>query len=488
MIYNNTIAIVSDSEITSQEIKGMLVLLREVDNVQCLEYFDAEEEIKKTSPRVIILHAIENDKNCIKLLKKIRSDESTKKTPVLLYAEYSNTDFIVEAFDNGISEIINKPLKDYELIIRIIWAIQKSEAENMSRIKDAFLCKLGIIDEKTGFYKEEFSLKFLETVISKTKINKQKSCLMMIKTDTAIKNEMNKDTLMKKLRSSIRTNDVMATRDDTTYYLFLSKSKLNGIYSVYERLSNKLGPMISVSASAVEVQDEIFEDIINVLDFVLTKNKSTNEIVVAQKQDYIDMYQNIENEELGIAKILEDESEKAVDEIYDELSAVEKIENEIEEDTVNLGLQILQEKVEEIQEKENPKEAILKKKEKEQQEIDERNAILYKQSYAKKLTMVVEPLLKKYAGKFQKEYKVLDANINVSPYETFMRFDKDNIKLNFEMAYDGLKTIHFNLSIYALETEIEADTVDIEVMDFDTQKLDIILKTITEEYKNYLEN
>ncbi len=491
MAYNNTVAIISNSEFTVQEIKGMLVLLRDIDNVECFEYFDAEEEIKKSLPSVIILHANENDKNCIKLLKKIRQEETTKKIPVILYAEYSNTDFIIEAFDNGVSDILTQPLKDYELIIRVIWAIQRSEIENMNKIKDLFLCKLGITDENTGFYKEEFSLKFLETVVNQAKENKQKSCLLMIKANSTIEKEVDKELLMKTLKNTIRMNDTIATKDENSYYIFLSKSKLNGVYSVYERLASRLAPMIATSASAVEIQDEIFDDIINVLDFAISKNETNDEITIVQKQDFLDMYQNDENEELGIAQLLDDnrdeEAEVTTDEIYEEIAAYE--EEEITEDeTVNLGLKIMQEKVEEIQQQEDPKEALIRKKEKEMQEIDERNAILYKQSYAKKLTMVVEPLLKKYAGKFQNEYKLLDANINVSPYETFMRFDKDDIKLNFEMTYDGLKTIHFNLSISALGTPIESDSVEIEVMEFDRAKLDIILKTITEEYKNYLEN
>ncbi|MDO5438033.1 MAG: hypothetical protein Q4F80_07550, partial [bacterium] len=162
--------------------------------------------------------------------------------------------------------------------------------------------------------------------------------------------------------------------------------------------------------------------------------------------------------------------------------------NPIEEDTVSLGLKIMKEKVKEI--KQNKEELIKKTKEEKQaeedKEIDERNAILYKQSFAKKLTMVVEPLLKKYAAKFQNDYKLLDANIDITPHISFMKFDKDDIKLNFEMVYDGLKTIRFNLAIFALGTEIESDSLEMEVMEFDYQKLDIILKTITEEYKNYL--
>ena len=118
MGYNNTVAIISNSEFTIQELKSMLVLLRDVDKVESIDYYDAEDTVKQTRPNVIILNATDNDKNCIKLLKKIRLNPKTKNIPVLLYADYCSTDYIVEAFDNGISDIISTPLKDYELVIR----------------------------------------------------------------------------------------------------------------------------------------------------------------------------------------------------------------------------------------------------------------------------------------------------------------------------------------------------------------------------------
>ena len=111
MSYNNTVAIISNNEFTLNEIKNMLVLLRDIDKVECFDYYDADELIKKITPNVIILHSTESDKNCLRLLKKIRSNEKTKNIPVILYPEFSNTDYIVEAFDNGISDILTFPRK-----------------------------------------------------------------------------------------------------------------------------------------------------------------------------------------------------------------------------------------------------------------------------------------------------------------------------------------------------------------------------------------
>ncbi len=495
MGYNNTVAVVSNNEFTLEEIRKMLVLLRDVDKVECFDYYDAEEFIKKTLPSVIILHSVEGDRNCLKLLRKIKRDSKIRNIPVILYPEFSSTDYIVEAFDTGISDILTFPLKDYELVIRVIWAIQKSEAAQTNEIKDNFLAKLGIIESKTGFYKEEFSLKYLESVVNRAKTNKQKSCLLLVKVLSAIDTDVDKDALKENLKSSIRINDTIAMKDDDTYYIFLSRAKLNGVYSVYERILSRLGPMTAVSASVVEIQEEIFDDIINVLEFSINKAPKNGEIAIVSKQDFLELYKKDEKEEeLGIARLLKTEkndTEELTENFHQESPLDKKAsDSKGDDDKINLGLKIMEEKVREIEASDSAKKdarhEIQNNEKNEDKETDERNASLYKQAYAKKLRMIVEPVLKKYAAKMQSKYPVMDANVNVSVSSSFLKFDKNDIKLDFEMVYDGIKTIKFNVKIVALNAEIESDSFEMPVMEFDHQKFDIILKTLIDEYKNYI--
>ncbi len=485
MSSNNQIAIISDSDFAVQEITNMLVLLRDVDKVECYDYFDAEDAIKNKVPNVIILHSNENDKNSLKLIKKIKDYKETKNTPIILYPEQATSDYIVEAFDLGVSDILSYPLKDYELIIRTIWAIQKNEAFYMDEVKNSFLSKLDIIDEETGFCKEEFCLQYIEAVIKKAKENNQNSCLMLIKTYPALNLKEDRKTFTKTLSSAIRKNDVIAVKEPDTYYILLSKAKLSGVYSVYERIMSKLGPLAATSASVVEIKDELFENIISVLDYTLNKAPKNGELVVVGEQDFIDLYSS--ESELGISDILEDESEdKSDDKMIEELN--DEIVVEKDDDKLDLGIKIMQEKINNI---DYEKEAALRRQKSEQKldetNADKRSAILYKQSWAKKLNLVVEPLFKKYAAKFQEEFSTLVADISVEPFNCFMNFDKDEIKYNIKIEYDEIKTLKFTINVYAIETELESDSFDIEVMDFDFEKFNIILKTSLDEYKNYLQ-
>ena len=476
---NNTVVIISNSTFFLQDIKNMLVLLRDVDKIECFDYFEAEDKIKEISPNAIILHTPDDDKEGIKLIRRIRNQHETKDTPLILYPDLSSTDYIIEAYDAGITDIISSPIKDYELIIRVIWAIQKSEVLLRDKVKNKFFTELGIIDDITGFCKEDFSIKYLKTFIEEARENKQNSCLLLIKTQPVIDIKEDKERFIQALRESVRMNDVICQKDDASYYIYLSKSKLNGIYSVYERILAKLNSMTAISASAVEIKDEIFEDIINVLNFSIENAPNNGEISIVKEQDFLKMYDD-EEDRLEIAKIFKEDDKTESASLEEEI--IEQAKNEDEK--VDLGLKIMQEKMNEIGI--SKEEAVKETRKLEEDEIDERNIVTYKQTWAKKLSVVVEPLLKKYAAKFQGLYPTLDANINVSPSLSFMKFDKDDIILDLEISYNGIKTIKFDITVKALTSKLDSDSFELEVMDFDYQKFDIILKTLTDEYKNYI--
>ena len=476
---NNTIVIISNSSFFLQDIRNMLVLLRDVDKVECLDYFEAEEKIKDLSPTVIIIHTPEDNKDGIQFIKKLRSEKETKDVPIILYPDLSSTDYIAEAYDAGISDIISSPIKDYELIIRVIWAIQRSEAVLRDKVKNKFFAELGIIDNVTGFCKEDFSIKYLKTFIEEARENKQNSCLVLIKMQPILDIKEDKEKFIQALKESVRTNDIICQKDEASYYIYLSKSKLNGIYSVYERIITKLNSLTAISASAVEIKDEIFEDIINVLNFSIENAPANSEIAIVTEQDFIKMYDD-EEDRLEIAKIFKEEAPPENITLQEEITK----QTENEDEKVDLGIKIMQEKMNEIGIKKE--EAIKETKKIEEDEIDERNIVTYKQTWAKKLSIVVEPLLKKYAAKFQGLYPTLDANINVSPNLSFMKFDKDDITLDLEISYNGIKTIKFDITVKALTSKLDSDSFELEVMDFDYQKFDIILKTLTDEYKNYI--
>lgn len=476
MGYNNTVAVISNAEFTSQEIKNMLVLLRDIDKVECLDYYDAEEYIKQHCPNVVILHSSDDDKNTIKLLRKIRRSPATKNIPVILYSEFSTSDYIIEAFDEGITDIMTAPLRDYELIIRVFWAIQRNETSLTDASKDKFLAKLGIVDEKTGFYKEDFSLKYLESVVAQSKVNKIRSCLMLLKMELTNSTQANKDTLTSVLHSTVRKNDTIAMKGEDTYYIYLTKSKLSGVYAVFERLNSRIGSLAKINASVVEIQDEMFDDIINILNYKARKNTKSGELAVVQKSDFLELYRREEENELEVSKLLA------------KREGTITIPDEKPSDALNMGLKIMQEESEKASAGGGLKKInkLTEMKEMQEEDADVRNASLYKQTYAKKLRFVIEPLFEKYANKILAEFPSTVSDINASVENSYLRLNKDNAILNIEITYDGIKSLHFQVEIAANETQVESDTFDMEIMNFDYQKLDIILRTTVNEYRNYL--
>ena len=78
------------------------------------------------------------------------------------------------------------------------------------------------------------------------------------------------------------TNDSIIIKDVDQFYIYLQKTKLNGAYSVFERINNNLGVDFGANAGVVEVQDQSFEDIKDALNAALEKAcENTNSLIVA---------------------------------------------------------------------------------------------------------------------------------------------------------------------------------------------------------------
>jgi len=77
-------------------------------------------------------------------------------------------------------------------------------------------------------------------------------------------------------------NDSVVIKDVDQFYVYLQKTKLNGAYSVFERINNNLGTESGANAGVVEVQDQDFDDIKDALNAALEKaSENTNSLIVA---------------------------------------------------------------------------------------------------------------------------------------------------------------------------------------------------------------
>ena len=175
MSFNNIIAIVGDKFDAINLISSKLVLLRDLDKIVDTNLENAVSFLEQTMPNVIIVHAKGDNKESLDAIKDIKQTEILNNIPILLYSEDCTKEFLIDAFDSGITDIIKAPIADWELLIRVIWCIQKNEINVNNDIRNEFLTKLKIIQDKTGFYTEEYAEQFLDAEIDSADKYKNKS-------------------------------------------------------------------------------------------------------------------------------------------------------------------------------------------------------------------------------------------------------------------------------------------------------------------------
>ena len=140
----NTVVVVSDKQELINQISQKLVLLRNLDKVKSCSIEEAQNMFDGFNPNVLILHCDNNNPRSISLIKKLRKEELYKNLPILLINDNCSRETIIEAFDSGINDVLFMPIIDYELLIRVIWCLQRNELNLSIESRTSFLTNLGI--------------------------------------------------------------------------------------------------------------------------------------------------------------------------------------------------------------------------------------------------------------------------------------------------------------------------------------------------------
>ena len=279
MGFNNIISVISNDEALIEQISSKLVLLRDLDKIISNSYEGAMEFLNKEIPNVIILHCQKDDALALELIKKIRQDKILKQTPILLLDEFNSRETIIDAFDSGINDMLEFPCENHQLLIRTIWCIQKDELNTNIRTNSDFMKQLGVLN-KSGIYEKDYCKDFLKSQLETVKERKMNACLMLITPKLA--ENSNLDNFIEVVNKSVRLNDIVAAKNDNEFYIFLPKTKLNGVYPVFERINKNLNQTCQTSASVIELKGEYPENIEELLENSLKRAKEeTNALIVA---------------------------------------------------------------------------------------------------------------------------------------------------------------------------------------------------------------
>ena len=436
----NTVVVVSNKQEFISLVSQKLVLLRNLDKIKSCSIEEANNSFEGFNPNVIVLHCANNDIHAINLIKKLKRQEIYKNLPILLINENCTREIIIEAFDNGISDVLFMPIIDYELLIRVIWCLQKNEQNLSIESRDKFLTNIGVIHSDTGIYTQKYCEDFLKNEISQTRKYSQRACILLIAPDKKYPDYKNPKDFVNIIKSSIRLNDSVIIKDIDRYYVYLQKTKLNGAYSVFERINTKLGIDSGANAGVVEVMDQTYEDIREALDAALEKaNENTNSLIVAS-----DFYAPEKRPALS----------------FDSACEIKEIQNNSDIDVP-------------VNEAHN--------------NFDKNSIKLFNQAYARKLKVVVNPVFKKYETILRA--KNLDLAVNCyAGTKSMFSVSSGNINASLAIDYDGIEHTFIRLTIMDGDQRrlFETDTIDFTILDY--RKVSLMLSELIDKFLKTLKN
>lgn len=436
----NTVVIISNKHELIKQVSQKLVLLRNLDKIKSYSLEEIQDIQDDFVFNVIILHCENNDVNALNLIKKFKKSPLHNQTPILLLNENCSRETIIEAFDNGISDVLFMPIIDYELLIRVIWCLKKNELNLNIESRINFLSTLGITQEDTGAYCSKYCEDFLRNEIAQSKKYSQRACILLISQDKKYPDYKSKKEFIQTIKKSIRLNDSIAIKDTDKYYVYLQKIKLNGAYSVFERINNNLGVDCGANAGVVELQNQKFEDITEALSDALEKaNENSNSLIVAS-----DFYSDKDHAVMNF-------------DVPDKILEKQKIQ---------------QEQMEKLEKGELPKNI-----KKTNTAFDRTSAVLFNKAYKRKLKFVVIPAFKKY----ENILKIKQENMEIKSYigeSSLLSVKAGDVCANFALEYNGEEKVTLCLSVLNNEKKelYETETVDFTVLDF--RKLSLMLSEL----------
>lgn len=292
---SNIILITNDIGV-EKILKPKLVLLREIDNIKTVSYSEAAEKINTIFPEMVILYCAKEKEQCIEIIKAIRADEKTQRTSILLVVKEYNQDFILNAYDEDITDYLTLDSDDAEILMRSIWCLKKNLVMTTVDKQHHLLEDLGIVDKTTNFYSKEYCEKIFKNEIRNLKeVKNAEAILMLASASEESKTKLNPTLFAKAIKKSIRNSDVVIHGNANRFYILLMDTNLKGAFCVWEKIKQTIGTQYSINAGVSFVGEKTFEELQKeLLNALLEANSSNQDLVIVSEevknssQDWLD--------------------------------------------------------------------------------------------------------------------------------------------------------------------------------------------------------
>lgn len=271
---DDNILLITDDEDAAEKVLSKLVLLRESDSIAVCDYKMARRILEQPSVSIVLVHENESREKTLKLIQAIKSAEYEI---ILLVNDYDQ-DFILEAYDLGVSDYYSVTSESYEMLIRTVNCF-KSRSLKVRFARDlALLEKLGVVDEETGFYKYKFSRELLAEFIKDVRVKNGMFIILVL--DESCKTRFSADKLSKAIKRSVRCDDVVSVARGGKFYIILPNVDKLGAFAVVNKVQDILGDKLIVRAGVCRIENKSFDRLEKEAFAALSEACLTNETSV----------------------------------------------------------------------------------------------------------------------------------------------------------------------------------------------------------------
>ena len=271
---DDNILLVTDDEDVAEAVLSKLVLLRESDSIAVCDYKMAKKLLENPSVSIVIVHENKDKEKTLSFLNTIISPEYET---ILLVNDYDQ-DFILAAYDLGLSDYYSVKSESYEMLIRTVNCFKRRSFKVRYSRDFALLARMDVVDEETGFYNYKYSRELLAEFIKDKRV--QNGMFIILVLDESCKTRFSADKLSKAIKKSVRCDDVVSVAKGGKFYMILPNVDKLGAFAVVNKVQDILGTKLIVRAGVCRIENKTFDRLEKEAFAALSEACQTNETAI----------------------------------------------------------------------------------------------------------------------------------------------------------------------------------------------------------------
>lgn len=251
------ILLICDDKSLAERLAKKLVFMRVGDSVKISDYEHARRNIQILVPELLFVCEHAQKVLTLNLISDVV--ENDLDSSVILLVKNYDSEFILAAYDAGITDFSSIEAQNFELVIRAVNNLKLHSVKYLEQRNKKLLIQHGIIDELTGFYTARNAKCVFENEVDDNLI--KSGVFIAIEPDEKSKATFSIEKFACAVKQSVRSVDLVSLAKGAKFYLFLPYELEAGALTVIEKIELNYGNGFRLKAGITEIAGKSFERI-----------------------------------------------------------------------------------------------------------------------------------------------------------------------------------------------------------------------------------